>query len=365
MTDDSPSLKQRIRRQAEREGGLSVAAYMTLALHDRRQGYYAGGAALGARGDFITAPEVSPFFAALAAEWVMAQAARIEAAAGETAHLLELGPGRGVIALALAKAGTAAGRLRPIVLMESDPNLRARQQDALAFYAGPLTWIEDPRDLPEAPIVLFANEFLDCLPIRQFVRDGDLWRERMVVADPANPDGLAFALGAPVADDLIVPSLRRLGHGALVETRPGAEQWAEILAGILSARPGAALFIDYGPAQSEPGDTLQALMGHAKLDPLAAPGRSDLTARVDFAAFSSQCQARGLTVQGPIAQASLLESWGLAELVQQARAQLPPEHAARLERGAERLTRPDQMGELFKALAIGAPGHDGDLFALG
>ena len=378
MAQTGPSLKQRIRKIAAAQGGMSVAEYMTLALYDRRQGYYTCRAALGGEGDFITAPEISPLFQALVAQWMRVQARRLESGASPPAQLVELGPGRGLIARALARACEQEGVLRPIALVECDPAMRAVQQAALASYRGPVRWFDDLGQLPAAPSVVFANEFLDCLPIRQWVRDKGQWRERMVIADPDRRDGLAFALGAPAPDPFASGGLVALDggalaggalpDGALIESRPGAEQLAQALADLAARAPIATLFIDYGPGQSEVGDTLQAVRGHQKLGPLDAPGESDLTARVDFAAFKSMLEARGLTVQGPVTQAELLARWGLAGLLEQVQAASPPDQAERHRRAAERLTGADQMGELFKALAIGAPHAPGaatDLFAAG
>src|SRR6185436_6991426 len=115
--------------------------------------------------------------------------------------------------------------------------------------------------------------------------------------------------------------------------------------------PFTALFIDYGPAESAYGDTLQAVHRHAWVDPLSLPGTADLTAHVQFASLARKARAAGLVADGPTTQAEFLGSLGIAQRAARLMA-ANPEHASEIETGTQRLISPTGMGGLFKAMAV-------------
>ena len=170
-------------------------------------------------------------------------------------------------------------------------------------------------------------------------------------------DEFVFALGPDLGPDsgLIPPRLRDLPDGQLAEFRPGDLQVVEALAQRFQDAPGRALFIDYGPAQSEAGDTLQAIRAHEKVDVLDEPGTADLTARVDFEALAQAARSQGLDSHGPLGQGEFLNHMGL-EARAAALSQSAPEKRALIARQVFRLTDSDQMGDLFKAIALQSPG---------
>lgn len=194
---------------------------------------------------------------------------------------------------------------------------------------------------------MVANEFLDALPIRQLVHDGEGWRERVVALAPDG--GLCFATGEPAALGTAAPA----PPGAIAELRPGEEA----LLATLAARGGPliALFIDYGSAGPALGDTLQAVRGHAYADPLAEPGVADLTAHVQFAPLADKARAAGLAVDGPISQAELLGRLGIVERTARLMS-ANPARASGIEASTQRLMSPGGMGQLFKAVVVRSPG---------
>ena len=119
----------------------------------------------------------------------------------------------------------------------------------------------------------------------------------------------------------------------------------------LARQPGAALIIDYGPAQPTPGPTLQALRRHRRHEVLAGPGTADLTAHVDFASLAQAATTAGCAAQGPIGQGAFLEKLGI-ELRAAQLAERAPAAAGAIASAHRRLTDPAQMGTLFKALAL-------------
>ena len=223
-------------------------------------------------------------------------------------------------------------------LVENSPRLRTVQAAKLPG----ATWHDTLDTLPPGPLLLLANEFLDALPIRQFVRRGSGWAERYV-ADGAFTEQPAAALDR-AADD-----------GEVVEVDEVAITLTTALAERIAAQGGAALFIDYGPATSAPGDSLQALRGGTAANPLADPGSADLTAHVDFAALAQAARSVGAAVHGPLPQGLFLARLGLFQRTGALARTQQPATASRLLESAKRLAEPDQMGRLFKVLAVCHP----------
>ena len=259
--------------------------------------------------------------------------------------LAEPGPGRGTLMADVLRATRAVPGFHAaaqIWLVEASPVLRDRQRQALAGHA--VQWADRVEDLPDGPLFLLANEFFDALPIRQFTRGPTGWDETVVGLSPAG----ALQLGrVPVAD----PGLT-VAPGTVVEICPAALPIAAHLGTRIATQSGLALILDYGGWGSR-GDTFQALYHHTFADPLAAPGEADLTAHVDFRALAAAARpaAHAFTTQG-----TLLNALGLQTRAERLAARLSgPALQAHLA-AARRLTHPDEMGTLFKALALYPPG---------
>lgn len=338
------SLRDRLVARIRAEGPLTVADYMTACLLDPREGYYSTRDPLGRGGDFTTAPEISQMFGeclglALAQAWLDQ---------GRPAGVLaELGPGRGTLmADALRAAAVVPGlsEALEVHLVEASPVLRARQRASLPDVA--VTWHERIETVPQAPLFLLANEFFDALPIRQFVRDGAGWRERVVgLRDGA----LTFGLTEPAPVAALVHRLADTAPGEMVETCAPAAAIAERIARRIAAHGGAAIIVDYGGWRSR-GDTLQAVAGHARADPLEEPGKADLTAHVDFEALARA--AKGVRVSSLTPQGVLLERLGITARAQVLAGKLGGEALRSHVAAHRRLTHPDEMGSLFQSIAL-------------
>jgi NADH dehydrogenase [ubiquinone] 1 alpha subcomplex assembly factor 7 len=351
----SPDLTERLVRHIRAHGPMTIAAYMAMALHDPDRGYYARRNPLGARGDFVTAPEISQIFGELIGLWCADLWQRL--GSPNPVILAELGPGRGTLMADLLRASRGIGGFREalrIHLVEASPLLRETQRQSLSGISP--TWISSFDELPEGPLLLVANEFLDALPIRQLVRGRVHWSERMVAADESGR--LVFADGpqSPALSLLAPATLRDAALGAIVEICPAAATLAAALAERLARHPGAALFIDYGYTSGSPGDTLTAISAHRGATVLHRPGDADLSAHVDFAAFATTARDAGAAVHGPATQRAFLLALGaearLAALLRHA----DPAQRNALETGLRRLIDPQEMGTLFKVLALTSPG---------
>ncbi|MEO6339337.1 MAG: SAM-dependent methyltransferase [Caulobacteraceae bacterium] len=349
------SLKARLEALIALNGPMSTADYMELCLHHPDFGYYATRPRLGgAGGDFITAPLVSQMFGELIGLWAVETWDRL----GRPApfRLVEVGPGDGT----LMQDALRAARLVPefiaaadLWLVEPSPPLAACQRDRLEGAAPTPKWAASLDAVPGgAPLILVANEVLDCLPARQFVRLDDGWAERRVGVDAGSR--LYFGL-APVPAGFAPPAGLEASAGALVEISTAQEGFAHALGAQVVADGGAALLIDYGRSAPEAGDTLQAIRDHVREGPLDHPGEADLTVHADFPAVAAAARAAGAEVTPTITQGELLTRLGVeARAASLSRAR--PDRAERIAREVHRLTADDQMGQLFKAVAIHSPG---------
>jgi len=292
--------------------------------------------------DFATSPELSQAFGECLGLW----AAVTWQAMGrpDPVLLVECGPGRGSL---MADALRAIDEMMPdfraalrVHLVETSPRLREAQ--ALRLGDAAITWHEDITTLPTAPMIMLANEFLDALPIRQFIRRGAIWYERFVA------DGMFIEMPSDAVLQEEAP------EGAIKEVNEAALDFAAWLGRWVTLHGGAALLIDYGPGQTGFGDSLQAMRAGQPIDPLTTPGQVDITAHVDFAALAAAAGAAGAVTHGPLPQGVFLQRLGFMTRAAML-ARLAPASAQAQLAAAHRLTAPEAMGRLFKALAVCDP----------
>ncbi|MBA3527552.1 MAG: SAM-dependent methyltransferase [Sphingomonas sp.] len=287
--------------------------------------YYATRDPLGAAGDFTTAPEISQMFG----ELVGACLADCWARAGRPSDAIyvELGPGRGTLAADALRVMNAAGLEPDVHFVETSPALSEAQ---LQLHPD-ADWHADLPTIPEGgPLLLVANEFLDALPIRQFV-DGAERRIKVAAG------GLAFDR-----------------DGTIVEDSPARAEAVSEIAKQLDGRGGVALIVDYGHERSAPGDTLQSVRGHGFAPVLANPGEQDLTSHVDFEAVAKASREVGASVTSLTTQGQWLGRLGIAARAE-ALARAQPERTMEIDAARCRLCDRAQMGELFKVIALHSP----------
>jgi NADH dehydrogenase [ubiquinone] 1 alpha subcomplex assembly factor 7 len=321
-------------------GPIPVAQFMAAA----NAHYYATRDPLGVAGDFTTAPEISQMFGELIGLWL---ADLWDRAGRPMAHYVELGPGRGTLAVDALRAMAKAGLSPSIHLVETSPVLRAQQEARLPG----AVWHDDVTTLPEdAPLLIVANEFFDALPIHQLVRGPDNWHERLIACQ----DTLFLPIRGKAVPDTIVPeSLRDAAPGSIIETSPASVAIARALARRIAQQGGAAILIDYGYEGPAIGETLQAVKDHRFANPFDNPGAQDLTAHVDFATLGAIAVLAEARVAGPVAQGDWLQALGIGARAAALMAE-SPERADEIEAARLRLIDPGQMGSLFKAMAFTA-----------
>jgi SAM-dependent MidA family methyltransferase len=333
-------------------GWISFAQFMQAALYAPGLGYYAAGVTkLGAAGDFVTAPELTPLFGRTLARAI----APVLAETG--GEVLELGAGSGKLALDLLCELERMGALPSrYCILEVSADLRQRQQEYLAReqprLAGRVQWLDA---LPtHFSGVILGNEVLDALPV-ELVH----WTATEPLLRGVALEGEAFVWRErPITDPTLRTCAARLtlAPGYISEINLAAGSLISALAQCLAR--GLVLMIDYGFGESEyyhpqrHMGTLRAHYRHHALDdPFYLPGLCDLTAHVDFSAVARAAETAGLRLAGYTSQANFLLSSGLAELLMEAS---PADAAAYLPQAnaVQRLVSAAEMGELFKAIAL-------------
>ncbi len=364
-SDERTPLEERLLQLIEDHGPIQVGDFMADALGHPQHGYYTTSLPFGKEGDFTTAPEISQIFGELIGAWLIQSWKDI--GSPSMVNLIELGPGRAVlmedILRTAAKVAPKFLKAVHVYMVETSGRLRYEQTKRMQGAKVPVTWATEMHDIPLAPTLIVANEFFDCLPIRQFVRtssrDDKCWRERLIGSSGIGASQrLCFELshqtyvdpeGAPngaVPEDVF-------------ETCKAAQDIMTEITTRFEHNKGRALIIDYGHGRSSFGDTVQAVRQHQFWPPLELPGKADVTAHVDFAALSRTGRNAGALVHGPILQGQFLATLGLEQRAL-ALGKAAKDDAQRkvILTGARRLAHPDEMGTLFKVLCVQSQGID-------
>jgi NADH dehydrogenase [ubiquinone] 1 alpha subcomplex assembly factor 7 len=335
------ALPERLARAIALAGPMPLSQFMAAANAE----YYARGAAIGAAGDFVTAPEISQMFGELIGVWL---ADLWDRAGRPDAHFVELGPGKGTLAADAVRAMEKAGFAPLVHFVETSPSLRTEQ----ATRVPDATWHDDGASLPgDVPLLVVANEFFDALPIEQLVRGADGWRRRLV----ASQDTLFVPIAGPVVPETVIPEhLRDAPAGSVIETSPAGIAIVRTMSAAVARQGGAMLVIDYGHDGCALGETLQAVRGHVFANPFDAPGTVDLSAHVDFTTLGAAARVSGCAVHGPESQRDFLGQLGLAQRAA-ALGRQSPERVDEIAAAHQRLTDSGAMGTLFRAMAVTAP----------
>ena len=374
----SARLARHLQEQVVAAGGaIPFSRFMELCLYTPGLGYYSAGASkFGEAGDFVTAPELGPLFAACTADAI----APVIRQLGPEAQVLEIGGGSGAFAEVALKRLLALDAVPArYAILEPSADLRERQQQRLRERLNPLLgdlveWLDGPpQDAWNG--VLFANEVLDALPTPRFtVHAGEIFEEHVAL----DGEGRFIRADRP-ADPLLSAAVRHVerqldapfAHGYRSELLPQLPYWVQAVAGGMQA--GAMLFVDYGyprreyyaPQRSD--GTLRAFRRHHLVeDVFAYPGLQDITASVDFTALAEAGTGAGFDFTGYCNQASFLLGNGLEQRLAEAEAKARDEAGRhRLRQEAKRLTLPGEMGERFQAMGFARDVEFGVAFLAG
>lgn len=302
---------------------------MQLALYDPEYGYYTTREPFGRGGDFITAPEISQLFGEMIGLWIADFWLR---SGSPKMRLVECGGGRGTLMQDILRTTKNLPNLHTrlqVTMVEISPRLIALQQAALTEYPF-IAWAKDLGDIPDDCFtIIIGNEFLDALPIKQYVGD----TERKIILNAK--DNLVFSVNGNIHEEC--PALEGVMH----------------LTARLMQKGGACLWVDYGYGDAAPSEgTLQAVKAHKYHNIFADIGEADLTALVDFAAVAKHAENVSLKAWPLITQGLFLERMGIRTRADNLAKKATPQQKSELEQAVERLLSPQQMGTLFKVICL-------------
>ncbi len=351
---DFGRLKYRLAMQIKITGPLSVADYWAQCLFDPQDGYYMSREPFGTAGDFTTAPEISQMFGEMLAVWWLETVRQNEI---KDIALVEIGPGRGTLMSdmlrTIAKLDANAARTLEVHMVETSERLAHLQQEKLKTSGFSITWHKTTNTLPNSPLGIVANELFDAIPIRQFVKTGTAWQERCIGLD--DDERFCFVTGPAQIDRALLPkNHENQPVGTIFEHSPARESLMQKLADHVQRDGGFGLFIDYGHGSASFGDTLQALKKHKFISVLEDQGTVDITSHVDFESLATIASNSGLTTSKLKNQGDFLRGLGIENRLERL-ISARPDQRDNLVTAFERLTKNDQMGNLFKVLGVSHP----------
>ncbi len=352
-------------KKIKKEGSLDLSVFMEEVLTNEKFGYYAGKYVkkmpFGKNGDFITAPEISQLFGEIIGIWAaFTWEDLFENHSKKKFNLVEFGPGRGTLMSDLLRATKNVPNFydsAEIFMVEISDYLTKLQKEALVNYAK-VKWVEGVKNLPPSPTIFVANEFLDALPISQFVKAKERW---FLVSVKLEEELGNFAFDhLAISDELNVALNEKHVNaydGAVVEFSVKIDEIFSEICAFLKQNGGKAIFIDYGyyyenlKMRMHYNSTLQAVKEHKFHPVLQDLGEADLTAHVDFGNLEEIAKQHELKTEF-MTQKDFLEKFGIniraARLMKMASAHDRNEIMS----GVERLCHKEQMGELFKVMII-------------
>ena len=345
-----------IKHRIASDGPLSVSDYMAETLFNPKYGYYMTGDPLGKQGDFVTAPEISQMFGELIGLWSAVVWEQI--GSPKKINLIEMGPGRGTLMADAVRAISSIPDFLAAIdihIIETSPSLQRRQKRNLKALNINIKWHKSFVNVPDGPLIFIANELFDVLPIHQFVKSTNNWVERKVGCNTVGELMWTLDQNSSIPEKLIPPQFSNSELGSIFEQgKIGVELVKNITKSVVRFG-GAALIIDYGHVESGIGDTLQAVKNHSYFNVLCEPGTADLTAHVDFECLANSARINGGLNCGPITQRDFLRRLGIETRAEQLIKLASTRVKSEVLTGLNRLIDVNEMGNLFKVLAIIQP----------
>jgi len=340
------SLKNKIVKKISLEGSLSISKFMEMCMWDTEEGYYFRKNIIGEKGDFTTSPELSQTFGELIGIWSLS--CHINKLKNEKLSLLELGPGKGT----LIDDGLRA--INKIVknefspetyLLEKSPILQEIQKEKLEKHS--IQWINDIGEMPEKPLIIIANEFFDSLPINQYLRVQEGWKERKIGLKDSN---LCITLDKRILK-FKANYFQSTPLGEIIEYSYDTIKIFSKICDHIKEFGSIALIIDYGEISGF-GDTLQAIKNHNSNFILDNPGESDLSSHVNFGILANIALERNLRVSPIIEQYKFLKNLGIETRMKRLIENKPTNKLIAEIKGIRKLIDPENMGKLFKVMAF-------------
>jgi len=335
------ALKKKIEKIITEQGPISISDFMKLALTDKKNGYYRKKMPLGSKGDFITSPDISQIFGEIIGVWILDL--WIKLGKPKETQIVDLGGGRGTLLSDIKRV--LGNKISNYIFIDINVELIKLQKkavkDAIHF--------EKIEDIPNKPTIFIGNEFLDTFPINQFVLSDKYFKE--VCVNYKNKKLIFSHQRTNLSRALDKKTLNHIRVNDILEINFESRKFIEKLSRFIKENNGGAIFFDYGYTFNH-GDTFQAVKDSKFVNPLDDPGNADLTAHVDFNDLYHQAKNSLVSVWGPDTQGTFLKKMGAIERLNALESISDDKTKQELRNGLDRLINTDEMGELFKVLAI-------------
>ena len=340
------NLRKHFIKKIKFHGPISISQYMADSILAPKIGYYSKQNSIGKQGDFITGPEISQMYGELIGVF-LTECWRINND-GAPVNLVDLGGGNGTM---MKDSLRTIKKIEPnfyktinTFFIETSPLLQRKQKASV-----PTSIFLDNLDkLPPGNTFFTANEFLDCLPVHQFIKVGNKWHERLI--DINKHDVFIFVLSnEPSKYDFFLA--KNYEEGEITEISFNLIQTVNNIAKIINKYGSLALIIDYAYQDKEPYGTLQAIKNHKKIDPLEDPENSDISCKVNFELVSKIAKEAGSVVNGPISQNKFFQNLGIHIRSEQL-INNNPSKKSQITSEKNRLISKEGMGNLFKVMTI-------------
>jgi len=340
------------------KGHISLVEFMRESLTHPKFGFYMKKDIFGARGNFVTSPEISQMFGELIGIWCLKLWEKMNKP--NNFQIIEMGPGLGTLMKDLLrvcdKLSSDFLRATKISLIEKSTQLKNHQMKTLRGID--ISWHTSLSEkIINGPFIVIANEFLDTLPIRQFQFSNNSWNERIIGFSKSTSKFFFTLKGVKSLPNILrsLKIIKKAKDGNIIEFNPDAGKLIHKIGKIMGKNLGYGLIIDYGHTKISFGETLQAVKKHRFCNALERPGESDLTAHVDFELISKIAKQSGARVYNLIPQGQFLQNLGINERAEILKKKASPGEKIEIEAGRRRLTGKEEMGELFKVLMLSSP----------
>ena len=330
-----------------KKNSITLDLYLEKILYDKEFGYYQKKNPFGAKGDFITAPNISNIFCEMIAVWLVGFWENLKKP--KKLNFVELGPGNGDLCLVLLRTlrnfPEAFSSIR-IILYEKSERLKKIQKKRIT--SNKVSWTNNLKNIKKGPVIFFGNEFLDALPIKQFKMINENVFERYVNLEKSR---IKFVFKKAAKKEINKLKIYKLlkDQGVIEYPEYGFKELSIICEKIKKLN-GGALFIDYGYKDKKNVSTLQSVMRHKFNNINKNIGNADITSLVNFGLYKSYFNNKKLFVEKIVSQSEFLQKMGIIERVKIAESRMNDYDRSNLQMRIERLIHPHMMGESFKVI---------------
>ena len=327
---------------------IPLDLYLEKVLYDKNTGYYQKKNPFGTKGDYVTAPNISNLFPEMITIWLVSFWENLKKP--KKLNFIELGPGNGDFCLTLLKTLKSfpdAAKSINIMLYEKSEKLKKIQKGRIVTKK--VKWIKNLKEIKKYPVIFFGNEFLDALPIKQFMRINESIFERHVAL---KENKINFIFKKAVKKQVNkLKNFNLLEKRGIIEYPEFGFKELEIICTKIKTLNGGALFIDYGYDNIEKNiDTLQSVVRHKYNNINENIGEADITALVNFGLYKKYFGSKNLFVENIISQSKFLQKMGILERVKIASNKMTRQDRLNLYGRLKRLIDPQMMGKNFKVI---------------